>query len=109
MKELLTKFAAAASGSGSGYGTVTQIDGGGTTDVDLKERIMTIINWVLGIIALVCVIVIIIGGIQYMTSTGDPGKVKKAKDTILYAIIGLIIIILAAAIVNFVIANVTGS
>ena len=42
-------------------------------------------------------------------SAGDSGKVKKAKDTILYGIIGLIIALLAFAIVNFVIAKVTGS
>ncbi|MCR5832343.1 MAG: hypothetical protein K6G36_00130, partial [Candidatus Saccharibacteria bacterium] len=41
----------------------------------------------------------------YMTSAGDASKVKKGKDTILYGIIGLVIVGLAFAIVNFVIAN----
>ena len=45
---------------------------------------------------------IIIGGIHYATSQGDAAKVKKGKDTILYGIIGLVIAILAYAIVNFV-------
>ena len=71
--------------------------------------IINIINWVMGIIALVAVIVIIIAGIQFMTSTGDPGKVKKAKDAILYAVIGLIVIIFAATIVNFVIGGLAGT
>ena len=49
---------------------------------------------------------IIFGGFQYTTSAGDPGKVKKAKDTILYGIIGLVVAMLAYAIVNFVLSNV---
>ena len=73
---------------------------------DLQGSITTIINVVIGMLSLVAVIVIIIGGINYMTSTGDAGKVKKAKDTILYGIIGLVICALAAAIVNFVIGNI---
>ena len=44
-----------------------------------------------------------------MTSAGDPGKTKKAKDTILYAVIGLIICVLAFAIVNFVIGGIINS
>ena len=78
---------------------------GGTT---MDNRIIAIINAVIGVLGLVAVIVIIIGGVQYMTSSGDAGKVKKAKDTILYGIIGLIIVILAFAIVNFVITNFIG-
>ena len=49
------------------------------------------------------------GGVGYMTSSGDAGKVKKAKDTILYGVIGLVIVALSFAIVNFVISNIIGS
>lgn len=73
---------------------------------DLKATIINIINGVIGVLGVVCVVVIIIGGINYMTSSGDAGKVKKAKDTILYGVIGLIICVLAFAIVNFVINNI---
>ena len=69
----------------------------------LRTDIGTILNWVIGSLGLVAVIVIIIGGINYMTSSGDAGKVDKAKKTILYGVIGLIICAVAAAIVNFVI------
>ena len=72
----------------------------------LQNTIIAIINAVVGVLALICVIVIIVGGVNYMTSAGDPGKVKKAKDTILYGVIGLIICVLAFAIVNFVITNI---
>ena len=75
---------------------------------DLSNAIIGIINGVVGILALVCVVVVIIGGVNYMTSSGDAGKVKKAKDTILYGIIGLVVCVLAFAIVNFVIANILG-
>lgn len=53
--------------------------------------------------AIICVIVVVIGGIQYVISNGNPGNVQKAKQTIMYAAIGLTISLLAIAIVNFVI------
>lgn len=62
-----------------------------------------VINTVLGVLAVVAVIAIILGALQYMTSQGDPQKVKTAKNTITYAVMGLVIAILAFAIVNFVI------
>ena len=76
---------------------------------ELPGAVVTIINAVVGVLALVCVVVIIIGGVNYMTSAGDPGKVKKAKDTILYGVIGLVVCALAFAIVNFVIVNIIGA
>ena len=73
---------------------------------DLTGNITTIINAVIGILGFVCVIVMIIGGVNYMTSAGDAGKVKKGKDTILYGLIGLVICVLAFALVNWVISGV---
>ena len=73
---------------------------------NLTNDIIHILNGVIATLGLVAVIVIIIGGVNYMTSTGDPAKVKKAKDTILYGLIGLIICVLSFAIVNFVIKNI---
>lgn len=95
MKDIILKFA-----------TGTPVDPVGNGSTDLKADITSIINYVIAVLGLVCVIVLIIGGVNYMTSSGDAGKVKKAKDTILYAIIGLIICVLAFAIVNFVISNI---
>ena len=60
------------------------------------------IHWVIGISSLVAVIFIIYGSILFITSSGDSNKIKKAKDTITYAVIGLIIVGLAEAIVLFV-------
>ena len=73
---------------------------------ELREVIIGIINGVIAVLGVVAVIFVIVGGINYMTSQGDPGKVKKAKDTVLYALIGLIICALAFAIVNFVIKGI---
>ena len=79
---------------------------GSSNQNDLMAQANTIINVVIGVIGFVAVAFIIFGGVQYTTSAGDPGKVKKAKDTILYGIIGLMVSMLAYAIVNFVLANV---
>ena len=77
-------------------------------DTDLVTAVSNIISAVIAVLGIVCVIVMIIGGINYMTSSGDSGKVKKAKDTILYGLIGLVVCVLAFAIVNFVIGNILG-
>lgn len=54
----------------------------------------------------IAVVVLIIGGIAYVTSTGDAARIKKAKDTILYAVIGLIVAILAYAIISYIIKSI---
>ena len=99
MKDLITKFAIGAPIDGGGEEVAG--DGAG-----LVTDVTGIINAVIGVLGLVCVVVMIIGGVNYMTSNGDAGKVKKAKDTILYGVIGLIIVALSFAIVNFVISNI---
>ena len=76
-------------------------DGG--SDTDLMDSVGAIIKWIVGILGLIAVVMIIMGGISYMTSMGDASKVKKGKDTILYGIIGLVICALAYAIVSFVV------
>lgn len=67
------------------------------------QRIIEVVIQVLGLLA---VIVIIFGGFTYMTAQGDPGKLTKARNTILYGVIGLVVALLAFAIVNFVLNNV---
>ena len=77
-----------------------------TKVAELPNVVVNILNGIIAVSGLVAVIFVIVGGVQYMTSAGDPGKTKKAKDTILYAVIGLIVCVLAFAIVNFVIKNI---
>jgi hypothetical protein len=75
---------------------------------NLNKSIGTILTIVYSIIGIVAVIMVILGGVSYATSQGDAGKLKKGKDTILYGIIGLIIVLLAFAITNFVLSNLGG-
>ena len=96
-------------GAESEYSGITQYTSGTSVaggDDDLMTRLQVIINVALGVIGFVAVGVIILGGVQYTTSTGDAAKVAKAKNTILYGIIGLIIALLAFAIVNFILTNI---
>lgn len=74
-------------------------------DDDAFDLIKTVINVLLFVAGIVAVIVIIIGGIRYVTSSGEAANVKGAKDTILYAVVGLVITILAFSIVNFVLGK----
>ena len=76
---------------------------------DLAGTVGLTLNVVYVVVGVIAVIFIIIGGINYKTSQGDPGKVKKAKDTVLYGIIGLIIALLAFAITAFVMNAMEGN
>jgi uncharacterized membrane protein len=69
--------------------------------------ITTIVNIISIIVAIVAVIMIIIGGFKYITSNGDSGAVSGAKSTILYAIVGLVVVALAQIIVRFVVNRLT--
>ena len=97
MKDIITKF---------GIPPVQPVDE--ANNDDLQGNVIAILNAVIGVLSFVCVVVIIIGGVTYMTSSGDTSKVKKAKDTILYGVIGLVVCVLAFAIVNFVISKILG-
>jgi len=66
-------------------------------------------NTILYIVGIIAVVMLIIGGIKYVISGGDAKKVTDAKNTVLYAIIGLVIAFLAFAIVNFVISALPSS
>lgn len=68
-----------------------------------------ITNTILYIVGIIAVVMLIIGGIKYLLSGGDSKKVTDAKNTVLYAIIGLVIAFLAYAIVNFVITALPSS
>ena len=71
-----------------------------------ESSLTNILNGVISAMGIVAVIFIIIGGINYMTSAGDTSKLEKAKKTILYALIGLVVCALSFAIVNLVVINI---
>lgn len=74
-------------------------------NTSLESYIQTIINVLLGLIGVVAVIMLIYGGFRYVLSAGNEKATSAAKDTILFAIIGIVVAVLAFAIVNFVIGS----
>lgn len=79
--------------------------GGSSNTTSLTTIITNIINVLLFIAGALAVIMIIIGGFRYMTSNGEQAHIKAAKDTIMYSIVGLIVALLAYAIVNFIVSK----
>lgn len=61
-----------------------------------------VINVMLYLAGAIAVIMVVVGGIRYITSDGDPGAASKAKSTIIYALVGLVVAIMSFGIVNFV-------
>ncbi len=89
-------------GANAPFGTDTcdvQTSGGTQSLASVAKTAVNILSLVVGIAA---VIMIIYGGLRYITSGGDSGSVGNAKNTIIYAIVGLIIVALAQLIVHFV-------
>lgn len=72
---------------------------------DIRVTIARIINVALGLLGIVCVVIVIAGGVMWMTSAGEPAKTGKAKGIIFAGVIGLAIILSAYAIASFVISN----
>lgn len=72
----------------------------GTTDVQVIINKM--INALLGIVGTIAVLMIVYGGIKIMISGGEPTKYEEAKKTITYAVVGLVVVLLAGAFINFI-------
>ena len=82
------------------------------TPADSKKELVgeggifqTIVNILLFIVGAISVIMLIVGGIRYVVSGGDQSAVTGAKNTILYAIVGIVVAFLAYAAVNFVVTQ----
>lgn len=75
----------------------------------LIPSVLNIVNGLLVVAGIAASIYLVIGGIRYITSQGEEGETEKAKNTILYALIGLIVIGISAALVNFIIGTVAVS
>lgn len=74
----------------------------GLPDVKVDTGVSALLNIVFTLAGLLAVVFIIIGGVKYTLSGGDSAGLKSAKETITYAIVGLIVTLLAFGIVNFV-------
>ena len=82
--------------------------GGSCTDSgDVNRVINIVVNMLSAIVGIVAVIMVIIGGFKYVTSNGDSNSIQSAKNTIVYAIVGVIIAALAQVIVRFVLKKAT--
>ncbi len=77
-------------------GTPTAVNGG-----DARDIILRIMRFVLDFLALIAVVFIIIAGIRLIVSQGSDEQKDKAKKTILYVIVGLIVVLFARVIVSF--------
>jgi hypothetical protein len=79
----------------------------GIPDVQASPTVIqTVLQFVFGLAGAVALLIITIAGTMYILSQGDPQKVAKAKNTIIYALIGLVITILSYSIVSFVVTKV---
>lgn len=84
---------------------------GKADDIGIPSRVgsnndlSNIVNIVYGIAVVIAVIVIIIAGILYTTSNGDAGQVARAKNAIIYAIIGLVVVTFAFTITGFILGR----
>jgi type IV secretory pathway VirB2 component (pilin) len=86
----------------TGNSTLGEIPKVGNAGVDFRTTILNVLNKVLTFMALLAVVFIVVAGIRLVVSQGSDEQKDAAKKTIIYVIIGLVIILLASAIVNFV-------
>jgi len=99
---------ALCSGATNGLGDVSTVaqsnncSGGKSADQTINDATSLVINLFSAIVGIIAVVMIIIGGVKYVTSGGSSEKTTSAKDTILFAVVGLIIVAIAQIIVKFV-------
>lgn len=67
------------------------------------DQIKLIVNFIFGLAGALSMLFIVIGGVRYIISQGDPNAVSQAKSTIIYALVGLVITVMAYSIVRFVV------
>lgn len=85
--------------------SITGGDCGDTSTGGLEAAIRNIINIFSVLVGIIAVIMIMVSGFKYVTSGGDSGNVKSAKDTLIYAIVGIVIVAFSQLIVQFVLKN----
>ena len=75
------------------------------TSGTLENWITTMLNWAIGIAALLSVVMLVFSGYLYITANGDENKVEKATKTLTFAIVGLVVCFIAIMLVQFVLSN----
>ena len=76
-----------------------------TSASNIQDNVKFVINILSWIVGTASVIMMILGGFRFVTSGGDSGKVSSARNTILYSLIGLVVVVTAQIIVSFVLSN----
>ena len=74
----------------------------GLPDTTLPVLVMTAIEWLLNFTVVLCVLMIIVAGFQYIFSLGEEEKVKKATSSLLFSLLGIVIAFIAPTIIQFV-------
>jgi hypothetical protein len=111
-RAFVTSQASAATAQEQVCAGLGAVDGGdGCTDPagtsSLSNTVKNVINILSIVVGMTAIIMIVVGGLKYVTSQGDSSGVASAKNTIIYAVIGIIIVTLAQVIVRFVVARST--
>ena len=96
-------------GSTLQFGSDTTCEDTAESEEGVNNLIATVINIFSVIVGIVAVIMIIYGGFRYITSGGDSSKITDARNTILYAIVGLIIVAFAQFVVKFILSKISQS
>jgi hypothetical protein len=86
--------------------TATAADVKPAGNADLATRVGQVINGALTLVGIIFLILAIYGGFRILLSRGESGDVKKGRDTIVFAVIGMVIILLSYGLTNFVFTNI---
>ena len=81
----------------------------GVNDVELAQLVVDIINWLIGFAAVLSVVMIISSGFQYIFSFGDSKRIGRATSSLIFALVGLVLVFLAPTIIQFVLNNFLGN
>ncbi|MFA6306128.1 MAG: hypothetical protein WC651_05440 [Candidatus Gracilibacteria bacterium] len=108
---LLVQFipGALANGFISGQDNPAIIGGATGGTGDLRELALRIVNYFLGFLGLLAVLMVIYGGVLYITAAGNEENAKKGKTIIMYAAVGIIIVLLSFAIINTILGAATST
>lgn len=72
---------------------------------DLPTFIISLINWLIGFAAVLAVVMIIVSGFQFITAFGDEKKIQKATSSLVFAIVGMVLVFIAPLVIQFIIDN----
>jgi type IV secretion system pilin len=100
MVSMLPIASAALLGPGDNPSEVAGATGG---EGSLRQLVLTMINYFLGFLGILAVIMVIYGGVTYVISAGEDEKMQSAKKIIMYAVIGIIIVLVSFALIRMVI------